>query len=66
MSCMGNNQYILIYLSGIAKKSEIEVLQEADVLVEVNVLDGRPYGYSYTEGWIPAYAQWLENIFANS
>lgn len=44
----------------------IEALQKADVPVEVNVLDGRPHGYGYTEDWIPAYAQWLENVFANS
>ena len=33
----------------------IEALQEAVVAVEVNVLDGRPHGYGYTEGWIPDY-----------
>lgn len=44
----------------------IEALQEADVPVEVNVLDGRSHGYGYTEGWIPAYAQWLGNVFADS
>lgn len=44
----------------------IEALQEADVSVEVNVLDGRPHGYGYTENWIPEYADWLENIFANN
>lgn len=31
----------------------IEALKAADVPVEVNVLDGRPHGYGYTEGWIP-------------
>jgi len=41
----------------------IEALLQADVPVEVNILDGRPHGYGYTEGWIPAYAKWLENIF---
>lgn len=41
----------------------VEALQEAGVPVEVNVLDGRPHGYGYTEGWIPAYTEWLENIF---
>lgn len=41
----------------------VEALQEAAVPVEVNVLDGRPHGYGYTEGWIPTYAEWLENIF---
>lgn len=41
----------------------IEALREADVPVEVDVLDGRPHGYGYTEGWIPAYADWLSNIF---
>lgn len=44
----------------------INALQEAEVPVEVEVLEGRPHGYGYTEGWIPAYAAWLENIFTNS
>ena len=44
----------------------IEALQEAEVSVEVNVLDGRPHGYGYTENWIPEYAKWLENVFANN
>lgn len=41
----------------------IEALKAADVPVEVNVLDGRPHGYGYTEGWIPVYTQWLDKIF---
>lgn len=44
----------------------VDALQEAGAPVEVNVLDGRPHGYGYTEGWIPAYTEWLENIFANN
>lgn len=40
--------------------------QEAGVPVEVDVLEGRPHGYGYMEGWIPAYAEWLENVFANN
>ena len=44
----------------------IEALQEAGVPVEVDVLEGRPHGYGYTEGWIPAYAQWLENVFGSN
>lgn len=44
----------------------IEALQEAGVPVEVDVLEGRPHGYGYTEGWIPAYAEWLENVFTNN
>ena len=44
----------------------IEALQEADVSVEVNVLEGRPHGYGYTENWIPEYAKWLENVFVNN
>lgn len=41
----------------------IEALRQADVPVEVNVLDRRPHGYGYTEGWTPAYAEWLEGVF---
>lgn len=41
----------------------IDALRKADISVEVDVLDGRPHGYGYTEGWIPAYAGWLEKIF---
>lgn len=44
----------------------IEALQKADVAVEVNVLDGRPHGYGYTENWIPEYAEWLESILINN
>lgn len=44
----------------------IEALKAAGVPVEENVLDGRPHGYGYTEGWIPAYTEWLENIFKNN
>lgn len=44
----------------------IEALKAADVPVEANVLDGRPHGYGYTEGWIPAYDEWLSDIFADN
>lgn len=44
----------------------IEALKAADVPVETNVLDGRPHGYGYTEGWIPAYSAWLENVFKSN
>lgn len=41
----------------------IAALQEADVPVETDVLDDRHHGYGYREGWIPAYAEWLEAVF---
>lgn len=41
----------------------VDALREAGVDVETDVLDGRPLGYGYREGWIPAYAQWLESVF---
>ena len=44
----------------------IDALQKAGVPVEVDVLEGRPHGYGYTQGWIPAYAEWLENVFADN
>ena len=44
----------------------IDALQEAGVSVETDVLEGRPHGYGCTEGWIPAYAEWLGDVFANN
>ncbi|MGN1109188.1 MAG: flavodoxin [Oscillospiraceae bacterium] len=44
----------------------IRALETANVPVETNVLEGRPHGYGYTEGWIPAYAEWLNGIFAQN
>lgn len=41
-----------------------DALREAGVDVETNVLEGRPHGYGYTQGWIPAYGEWLETVFA--
>lgn len=47
-------------------EKNIDALRKANVPVEVNVLDGRPHGYGYREDWIPAYAEWLESVFANN
>ncbi|MGN1442912.1 MAG: flavodoxin [Acutalibacteraceae bacterium] len=44
----------------------INALRKAGVAVESDVLEGRPHGYGYTEGWIPAYDKWLSNIFENN
>lgn len=44
----------------------IEALREAGVTVDVDVLDGRPHGYGYTEGWIPAYDEWLTHVLGNN
>lgn len=44
----------------------IKALKDADVPVESNILDGRPHGYGYTQGWIPAYDKWLSDVFANN
>lgn len=41
----------------------VEALGKAGVPVEVNVLEGRPHGYGYMEGWIPDYDAWLTEIF---
>lgn len=43
-----------------------EALTEAGIPVTVNVLDGRPHGYGYQEGWIPDYDAWLTDVFANN
>ena len=43
-----------------------DALREANVPVEVTVLEDTPHGYGYTRGWIPTYAEWLENIFKNN
>ena len=42
----------------------VDALREAGVEVETNVLEGRPHGYGYREGWIPAYGDWLGDVFA--
>ncbi|NLO84789.1 MAG: flavodoxin [Clostridiales bacterium] len=44
----------------------IEALRQASITVEVDVLEGRPHGYGYTQDWIPAFANWLENVFASN
>lgn len=44
----------------------VEALDQAGVPVEVNVLEGRPHGYGYREGWIPDYDAWLTEIFENN
>lgn len=44
----------------------VEALKEADVPVKVNVLEVRPHGYGYMEGWIPDYDAWLTGIFENN
>lgn len=44
----------------------VEALDQADVPVTVNVLEGRPHGYGYREGWIPDYDEWLTGIFNNN
>lgn len=41
----------------------IDALREANVPVQVNVLEDRPHGYGYTEGWIPDYDQFLTSVF---
>lgn len=47
-------------------KECVDALEEAGVLGAVNVLEGRPHGYGYTEGWIPDYDEWLIEIFENN
>lgn len=44
----------------------VEALTAAGIPVEVNVLEGRPHGYGYQEGWIPDYDAWLTDIFARN
>lgn len=44
----------------------IAALKEAGVSVESNVLEGMGHGYGFMGGWIPAYDEWLPNIFENN
>ncbi len=44
----------------------IAALKKAGVVVASDVLEGQPHGYGYTQGWIPAYDEWLAGIFANN
>lgn len=44
----------------------VEALTAAGIPVEVNVLEGRPHGYGYQEGWIPDYDAWLTGVFASN
>jgi acetyl esterase/lipase len=43
----------------------VNALRQAEVPVETNILEGAPHGYGYTRGWIPAFDNWLTNIFDN-
>lgn len=44
----------------------VEALHQAEVPVEVDVLEGRPHGYGYFGDWIPAYDEWLEHAYENN
>ena len=44
----------------------IRALREAGVDVASDVLQDRPHGYGYMEGWIPAYDIWLTDIFSEN
>lgn len=44
----------------------ISALKDAGVSVESDVLGGRPHGYGYTGGWIPAYDEWLSEVFESN
>lgn len=44
----------------------ISALQDAGVSVESDVLQGMPHGYGYTGGWIPAYDEWLSEVFESN
>lgn len=44
----------------------IEALRKAGVEVTSDVLQDRPHGYGYMEGWIPAYDSWLTGIFTKN
>lgn len=44
----------------------IVALKKAGVAVQVNVLNDRPHGYGYQEGWIPDFDNWLSDVFENN
>ena len=44
----------------------VKALEKAEVPVAVNVLEGKPHGYGYMEGWIPDYDEWLTGIFEDN
>lgn len=44
----------------------IAALKDAGVPVASDVLKGRPHGYGYTGGWIPAYDTWLSEVFESN
>ena len=41
-----------------------DAVEAAGVTVERLQLDGMPHGFGAQGGWLPAYDQWLETVFA--
>ncbi len=44
----------------------VDALRQAGVPVESVPLDGMPHGYGATGGWIPAYDDWLTDVFQSN